>query len=308
MISHYRIISKVGEGGMGEVYLAQDTRLDRKVAIKSLLPKSLEDEEARARLVREARIVAKFDHPNICTVHGQVEEGNQTFIIMQYVEGETLCARIKKGFLKVRETLDITLQVAEALVEAHSKGIIHRDLKPQNVLITPCGRVKVLDFGVAKIVHRKKLAGNAEEIPESLADLDVIVGTAPYMSPEQAMRVPVDERSDLFSLGALLYECLTGKPPFSGSNSAEIRSKVIKVDPPPPSQLNPCVPPELDRITLKGLAKNPGLRYQSAFELMSELGEVSKILKPGEQACSRRLLVAQAESESITLLSTLDFQ
>ncbi len=308
MISHYRIISKLGEGGMGEVYLAEDTNLNRKVAIKSLPLKLLKDERARNRLAREARTVAKLDHPNICAVHGHVEEGNQSFIIMQYVEGETLYSRIRKEPLTLGESLDIASQVADALAEAHSHGIIHRDIKPQNVIITPRGKVKVLDFGLAKIVHPEKIAASAEEIPAWPTDFDLIVGTAPYMSPEQAMRGPVDQRSDLFSLGALLYECLTGTPPFSGSNKIEICTKVIHMDPAPPSQFNLCVPLELDRITLKALAKRPGLRYQSAVEMMSDLRRMRETLQQGEQSCIHPLLGAPAHLDTTALLSTLDSQ
>src|SRR5206468_907949 len=210
MVSHYRIITKLGEGGMGEVYLAVDTKLDRNVAIKSLRLKSLTDDRARKRLAREARTAAKLDHPNICTVYDQVEEGNQSFIIMQYVEGETLFSRIRNRPLTLRESVDIALQIADALSEAHSHGIIHRDIKPQNVIITARGIAKVLDFGLAMTVQPERPTADEGETAARRPETDAIGGTAPYMSPEQAMLLPIDERSDLFSLGALLYECLTG--------------------------------------------------------------------------------------------------
>jgi serine/threonine-protein kinase len=305
MISHYRIIRKLGEGGMGEVYLAEDTRLDRKVAIKSLPTKLLADEGARRRLTTEARTAAKLDHPNICTVHGQVEAGNQTYIVMQYVEGETLSSIIEKRTLTLEESLDIALQVADALAAAHAQGIIHRDIKPQNIIITPHGKVKVLDFGLATIVQLGS-AANEGETPASSAEFDALVGTPPYMSPEQAMRVPLDQRSDLFSLGALLYECLTSRAPFFGSNKSEMRSKVIHTDPPPPSQFNRSIPSELDWITLKALAKRPEARYQSAIGLMADLRRMRQMLPP-EEAVSRQIPKTTVDRAS-ALLSTLDSQ
>ena len=290
---------------MGEVYLAEDTKLDRKVAIKSLPPKLLADEGARKRLTTEARTAAKLDHPNICTVHGQVEAGNQIYIVMQYVEGETLFSTIQKRTLTLEESLDIAMQVADALAAAHSQGIIHRDIKPQNIIITPQGRVKVLDFGLATIVHPESVAANAGESRASLSEFDVLVGTPPYMSPEQAMRVPLDQRSDLFSLGALLYECIAARTPFFGSTKAEMRSKVIHTDPPPPSQFNRHIPPALDRITLKALAKRPESRYQSALGLMADLRLMREMLPPGERAVSRQVSDSSVERAS-ALLSTMD--
>ena len=266
MISHYRIIKQLGAGGMGEVYLAEDTKLNRKVAIKFLPLKSLQDEEAKRGLIREAQAAARLDHPNICIIHEEMEEDNHCFIVMQYVEGQTLYQRMQTKPLTLRESLDIVIQVADALAEAHSHGVIHRDIKPQNIIVTPSGQAKVLDFGLAKIVPEGQ-ADDEAETQELLSDFEFIVGTVPYMSPEQAKGVLVDERSDLFSLGTVMYQCLAGQPPFSGANSIETAGRLIHVDPPPPSQFNLCVSPELDRITLKALAKRPEARYQSALEL-----------------------------------------
>src|SRR2546428_2397370 len=277
-ISHYRILSKLGAGGMGEVYLAQDTKLDRKVAIKFLPRRSLQDEQAKQRLTREAQVAASLDHPNICPIHEQLEENNHSLIVMQYVEGETLCLRMQKKPLTSRESLEIVIQVADALAEAHSHGIIHRDIKPLNILVTPRGQVKVLDFGLAKIVDQGQTGMSEAQTQKLLTDFEAILGTVPYMSPEQAKRAPVDARSDLFSLGAVLYECLTRRPPFSGESSIETAAQLIHVDPPPPSQLNLSVPPELDRITLKALAKKPEARYQSALEFRSDLVKVRDLL------------------------------
>jgi serine/threonine protein kinase len=279
MISHYRIIKQLGAGGMGEVYLAEDTKLNRKVAIKFLPLKSLQDEEAKRGLIREAQAAARLDHPNICIIHEEMEEDNHCFIVMQYVEGQTLYQRMQTKPLTLRESLDIVIQVAGALAEAHSHGVIHRDIKPQNIIVTPSGQAKVLDFGLAKIVPEGQAGNDEAETQELLSDFEFIVGTVPYMSPEQAKGVLVDERSDLFSLGTVMYQCLAGQPPFSGANSIETAGRLIHVDPPPPSQFNLCVSPRLDRITLKALAKRPEARYQSALELISDLVEVRDMLR-----------------------------
>jgi serine/threonine protein kinase len=279
MISHYRIIKQLGAGGMGEVYLAEDMKLNRKVAIKFLPRKSLQNEEAKQGLMREAQAAARLDHPNICIIHEEVEEDNHCFIVMQYVEGQTLYQRMQTKSLTLRESLDILIQVADALAEAHSHGVIHRDIKPQNIIVTPRGQVKVLDFGLAKIVPMGQAVNDEAVTQKLLADFEFIVGTVPYMSPEQASGALVDERSDLFSLGTVMYQCLAGQAPFSGANSIETAGKLIHVDPPPPSQFNLCVSPELDRITLKALAKRPETRYQSARELSSDLVKVRDMLQ-----------------------------
>ncbi len=308
MISHYRVICKLGQGGMGEVYLAEDTKLHRKVAIKSLQAKLLMDKKAQRRLAIEAQAAAQLDHPNICAIHEQLEAGDRTFIIMQYVEGETLSERIRRGPLAPRESLDIAAQIADALAEVHSHGIVHRDIKPQNIIITPLGRVKVLDFGLAKIVRGESVSENAGVTSLWFTDFEAIVGTAPYMSPEQAMHAALDGRSDLFSLGTLLYECATGIPPFCGCCAAEICSNVIHLDPPPPSQFNRCVPPGLDRITLKALEKRVESRYQSAVELMSDLREMRDILQPEDPSSHHDLLRPTAAQSAIALTITDDSQ
>jgi len=273
-ISHYRIIKKLGVGGMGEVYLAEDTLLGRKVAIKLLLPRSAGDEHARKRLRREARAAAKLDHANICAIYEVGEDANGTFIVMQYVEGETLAGIIHKRHLELTESLDIATQILSALSEAHSKDIIHRDIKPQNVIVTPRGQVKVLDFGLAKIVQQDQPVESEAQTQSILTEAGMVMGTAAYMSPEQAKGADLDARSDLFSLGALLYECVTWRPPFTGNNLLEICGQVMHVNPRPPSSLNPHVPPELDRIMLRALAKEADVRYQSADELLEDLRRV----------------------------------
>lgn len=273
-IGSYKIEAQLGAGGMGEVYLAEDTKLDRKVAIK-FLPLDLEaDEQARMRLIREAKAAAKLDHQNICATYEVAEEDGRSFIVMQYVEGETLASKIQRKPLELGESLDMVIQVADSLVEAHSRGIIHRDIKPQNIMITPRGQVRVLDFGLAKIIEPAETAQTEAQYYSLLSVPGIIVGTAPYMSPEQAKGAPVDARSDLFSLGAMLYECIAGRPPFSGFTPMEICAQVIHVDPPPPSHLNPHVSPDLNAVTLKALAKEPGVRYQSASDFLEDLRAV----------------------------------
>jgi serine/threonine protein kinase/Tfp pilus assembly protein PilF len=270
-VGHYKVLSLLGCGGMGDVFLAEDTSpLDRKVAIKFLRLRSNADRHSRRRFIREAQAAAELDHPNICAIHEVGRQGDFDFIVMQYVEGETLAARLGRQPLEVREALAIITQVAEALAEAHAHHVVHRDIKPQNIMVTPRGQVKVLDFGLAQLAPRGG-AGGVAQAHSRLSLPGLVIGTAPYMSPQQAKGEPVDVRSDLFSLGAVLYECVGGRPPFSGTTPMEICAQVIQVDPPPPSRFNPHVPPGLDRIILKALAKEPGGRYQSAGELLSAL-------------------------------------
>ncbi len=261
---------------MGEVFLAEDTRLERKVAIKVLPAKSLGDEQAKRRLIREARLAATLDHPNIRAIYEVNEEGDSAFIAMQYVEGESLSSKIKNNKLELENTISIAAQVAEALVAAHSRGIIHRDIKPENIVITPSGQVKVLDFGLAKLVQPLVTVDSKDGTLSLLTEVGTIVGTVRYMSPEQAKGEHLDARSDIFSLGALLYECVTGRPAFPGGNKMEVCGQVIHLDPPPPSQINEHVPPELDRIILRALAKRTDARYQSASELLTDLRKVRK--------------------------------
>src|SRR5437867_5315510 len=230
-ISHYRILSKLGAGGMGEVYLAEDTQLGRHVAIKLLPPETVSGEQARKRLVREARAAATLDHPNICSIYEVGEADGRSFIAMQYVEGETLDARIKSKPLELKESLTIAPQIADALAEAHSHGIIHRDIKPGNIMITPRGQAKVMDFGLARVI-----AGAVESEAETqslLTTPGTIVGTMPYMSPEQVRDEVLDGRSDIFSFGVVLYEMLSGRQPFASESAAATISAILTHEPPP---------------------------------------------------------------------------
>ncbi len=279
-VSHYRIIEKLGEGGMGVVYLAEDQHLARRVAIKFL---TSTDHHYRARFIREARAVSALNHPNIAIVHdyGETATG-QPFLVMEYIKGKSLSDLLDEG-LTLRRSVEIVSSIAEALGEAHDSGIVHRDIKPSNVLINERGNVKVLDFGLVKHLFEPTTTTDgvdldAQTIYSTQTRSDVIVGTPLYLSPEQATGKPIDGRSDLFALGALLYECLTGQSAFSGGSVLEIGAQIIHVTPAPPSALNPQIPPELDRITLKALEKKVEARYQSAAELLKDLRAVALTL------------------------------
>lgn len=273
--SHYRILESLGEGGMGSVYLAEDTHLGRHVAIK-FPAVTTSEHHWRARFLREARAVSMLNHPNIAAIYdyGETEEG-QPFIVMELVRGPTLSDLLHEHGLSIKRAVEIIESVAEALSEAHSKGIVHRDIKPTNVVINERGVPKVLDFGLAKSTGEEQAPVHTDPDARTLLATKTrsgaIVGTPLYLSPEQATGAPVDARSDIFALGALMYECIAGRPPFDGDSVIEIVAQVLRYDAPPPSTFNPSVPPELDRITLKALQKRPDARYQSAIELLSEL-------------------------------------
>ena len=278
-ISHYQIKEKLGEGGMGVVYAAEDTHLKRRVALKFL---SSLDHPYRARFLREAQAVSRLTHQNVATVfdYGETSEG-QPFIVMELVEGKTLHDILLAHSLPVLEAVRVAAFIGEALEEAHRMGIIHRDIKPSNVVITPRGNVKVLDFGLAKLLDEQYSAEEASGVSRLVATRthsSVVVGTPLYLSPEQATGKPLDGRSDLFALGAVLYECLTGRSAFSGGSAIEIGAQVIHFTPPAPSSLNPHVTAELDRITMKALEKNVDKRYQSAEELVRDLRQVESTL------------------------------
>ena len=278
-ISHYRVLSLLGEGGMGAVYVAEDTRLGRKVAIKIPHAAPAADNSFHARFLREARSISHLSHPNIATVYdyGETETG-RPFIVMELVEGRELGDLLREGGMTLQRAVEIVREVAEALSEAHLRGVVHRDIKPSNVVVNSRGGVKVLDFGLAKLISEGQHTGltSADEtLMKFRTRSDLLVGTPLYLSPEQAKGVNVDPRSDLFALGALLYECVTGQPAFSGATVMEIAAQIIHVDPPVPSSVNPDVPAELDRITLRALSKRLEDRYQSAGEMIEDLRGVA---------------------------------
>ena len=299
-ISHYRIVKKLGEGGMGVVYVAEDTVLGRRVAIKTLTARRLTEEpHFRTRFLREARAISALSHPHIATIHdyGETAEG-EPYIVMELVKGETLADLMQKEALTIPRAIEIIEQVGSALAEAHRNGIIHRDIKPSNVAIDQRGEVKVLDFGLAKQINPGVLEGTDPE-GQTLLNTHtlegVIVGTPMYLSPEQALGVDVDARGDLFSLGALLYECIAGRPPFHGSSKVEICAQVIRDDPPPPSQFNSDVSADLDGITLKALQKKPEDRYQTMDEFVAELKTARANLQArGQDRAVTRILPSSA--------------
>jgi tetratricopeptide (TPR) repeat protein/predicted Ser/Thr protein kinase len=279
-ISHYRILSKLGRGGMGVVYVAEDTHLGRRVAVK-FSTASPENSQFRARFLQEARAASALNHPHIASIYdyGETPEGHP-FIVMELVSGEDLFQVLRSGPMPVEQSLRIVEQVAEALGEAHLQGIAHRDIKPSNIVLGERGEVKVLDFGLAKQMREAPPSQDDSTIATSATMAGTILGTPQYMSPEQAKDAPLGPASDLFSLGAVLYECLAAKPAFSGANSVEVLAAVLHVDPSPPSQFNPQVTPEMDRIALKALAKQPEARYQSADEMAADLRAAARALGP----------------------------
>lgn len=274
-VSHYRILGKLGEGGMGTVYVAEDTLLGRRVAIKSLKIASVPGHKHfRARFLREARAASLLNHPHIATIYdyGETQDA-QPYLVMELIDGRNLSELLREDRLPLDRVITIITQVTQAIAEAHRHGIVHRDIKPSNVALNQRNEVKVLDFGLAKYVEPDSLT--TQKIGEDASTTHtlegVIVGTPSYLSPEQALGMPVDKRSDIFAIGSLLYECLTGKPAFSGGSIGEILAHVIRDDPSPPSQLNPHVPSELDRITLKALHKKTEARYQTGDDLLEDL-------------------------------------
>src|SRR6266849_3548447 len=229
-LSHYRIVSKIGEGGMGEVYLAQDTKLDRKVALKILPADVAAHPDRMKRFVQEARAASSLNHPNIITIHEIGETASGHFIGTEFIDGETLRERMSRGGVELSDTLDIVLQVASALTAAHGAGIVHRDIKPENIMLRRDGIVKVLDFGLAKLVEQKESASVDMEAPTRPVvntEPGMVMGTAIYMSPEQARGMKVDARTDIFSLGVVIYEMVAGRLPFEGSNTNEIMASIL---------------------------------------------------------------------------------
>ena len=286
-LSHYRIVSKLGAGGMGEVYLAHDQSLDRKVAIK-VLPTDLASHRDRMeRFIREAKSAAALNHPNIATIHEIGESDGTKFIAMEYIDGVTLREKIYKERTELGKLLRHLQRVAEGLAKAHAAGIVHRDLKPDNIMITHDGHVKILDFGLAKLMDQQPLAGgDSSELATAMMPQHsapgAIMGTVGYMSPEQAKAKSVDQRSDIFSFGCLLYEATTGHKPFMGDSVVDTLHKIIHEPAPSITDFNPSAPAELQRIIRKCLAKEPDKRYQTIRDTTNDLEEVIEELKGGE--------------------------
>jgi serine/threonine protein kinase/Tfp pilus assembly protein PilF len=279
-ISHYKILEKIGEGGMGVVYKAEDTKLKRTVALKFLPQEYTRDKDARERFIQEARAAAVLDHPNICTVYEIDEINGQTFIAMAYIRGQNLKDRLKPGFLELEKALEIAVQVAKGLQEAHDNGIVHRDIKPANIVITEKGQVKIMDFGLAKLSWGVDLTKTA-----------TIMGTVAYMSPEQAKGEKIDHCTDIWSLGAMLYEMLSGELPFKSGHDQAVLYSILNETPKPITEIREDIPSELERIIQKSLQKDPKDRYSDMNAMLSDL-----------KSAGRKSVSTAADKPSIAVL------
>src|SRR5438128_259480 len=278
-ISRYRILEKLGSGGMGDVYLAEDMRLGRKVALKLLVEDLTENRERLGRFDQEAYAASALNHPNILTVYEMGDEGGRHFIAAEFIDGMTLRKRLATSPMDLSEVLSVAIQVADALEEAHAAAIIHRDIKPENVMIRRNSHVKVLDFGLAKLMERPAAdETDTEAVTRALVQTDagMVLGTSQYMSPEQARGKPVDARTDIWSLGVVLYEMAAGRAPFAGETKTDVIVAIAKNDPPPLARFVPNAPAEFEWIVLKALRKEVDERYQTIKEFESDLKKLKQ--------------------------------
>jgi len=290
-IGHYRVLEKLGEGGMGVVYKAEDTRLRRLVALKFLSARTAPEAQAEARFLREAQAGGGVDHPNVCRVHGLEEHQGRTFIVMAFVEGESLARRIRSG-LKLGEAFDIAIQVGEGLRAAHERGILHRDVKPANILVGVEGTAKLTDFGIAFVRDRSRLTAPG-----------TVMGTLSYMAPEQLRAEDADPRTDIWALGAVLYEMCTGRLPFDRTDAVKLTKAILEDDPLKPSAIHPMLTEEFDGIVEKALAKSMEDRYQHLDGLIADLRSLRRRLSPGQEAlaCSIPEIGREAPTEATSV-------
>src|SRR2546428_8064815 len=278
-IGHYEVLSLLGRGGMGEVFLAHDTSLGRKVALKLLRSDFTRNEERLRRFRQEARAASALNHPNILTIHEIGHDGSLHFMATEYVEGETLRQHLSRARLTMGQTLDVAVQVASALAAAHQAGIIHRDIKPEKTTGRTDGNVKVLDFGLAKLTEPKTIDTAAPTLPQVETAPGVVMGTFSYMSPEQARGLAVDARTDIWRLGVMIYEMVAGRQPFEGETASDVMSLILQKEPPPLAHSWPEVPAELERIVRKALRKDKEERYQTIKDLLIDLRNLRKELE-----------------------------
>jgi serine/threonine protein kinase len=302
-ISHYRVVEKLGGGGMGVVYRAEDTRLGRSVALK-FLPEGLAGEpQALERFQREARAASALNHAGICTVHDIDAHEGQWFIAMELLEGQTLREKIGGKPLELSTLLDLGIQMADALGAAHDKGVVHRDLKPANVFVTPRGQAKLMDFGLAKLTRDSAPSDSSERPTEAAPELTsagTVMGTVAYMSPEQVRGEALDPRTDLFSLGVVLYEMATGRQAFAGTTTGVVFEGILNREPAPPSEANSAVPGELDRIVGKALEKDHDVRYQTARDLLADLKRLRRDTTSGRRAMTSSSVSVSAPAVTAT--------
>lgn len=307
-VSHYKILSRLGEGGMGVVYEAEDSKLGRKVALKFLSDATAKDESALSRFQREARAASALNHPGICTIHSIEQHDGSHFIVMELLEGQTLADLIRGGALELKQLVSMAVQITDALESAHSKGIVHRDLKPANIFLNSRDQVKILDFGLAKI-DAHKMGGDGSSLVTAVRSHDLTkagatIGTIAYMSPEQARGQDTDARTDIFSLGTVLYQMATGALPFQGDTSAVVFDSILNREPAPIAELNPSLPPILGNIISRALEKDRNLRYQTAADMKTELLRLRRDIDSGSRAAAETSgsHAAQGSGRSVAVL------